>query len=142
MDERLEQWSDRYIAQWNESDPETRRVLIKELWTPDGVQVLVNPPQEIRDAARNLAFPIPPLEVRGHDALNGRISRAYDMFVAPGEHVFKAAGEATYLLPNVLALRWSMASVDTGEAVGGGLDVITLDDEGRIRTDHQFIGGS
>ncbi|WP_344269994.1 hypothetical protein [Actinomadura napierensis] len=144
MNERLEhdQWADRYIAQWNEPDPETRQTLVQELWATDGIQVLVDPPQEIREAARNLAFPIPPLEVRGHDALNARVSRAYDMFVAPGEHTFKAAEKATVLMPNVLAFRWSMVSVSTGEAVGGGLDVITLDGEGRIRTDHQFIGAN
>ncbi|MFB4303492.1 hypothetical protein [Actinomadura sp. NTSP31] len=142
MNEQLEpnEWADRYIAQWTEPDPGTRRALIRELWAPDGVQVLVNPPQEIREAAGNLAFPIPPLEVRGHDALNARVSRAYDMFIAPGERTFKAAEKATVLMPNVLAVRWSTVSVSTGEAVGGGLDVIALDDEGRIRTDHQFIG--
>lgn len=136
----LKQWSDRYLAQWNEPDPATRQALIRELWAPDGIQVLVDPPQEIREAAAGLAFPIPPLEVRGHDGLNARVSRAYDMFVAPGEHAFEVAEEATVLLPNVLAVRWSMVAVATRQVVGGGLDVITLDDDGRIRTDHQYIG--
>jgi hypothetical protein len=136
----LKRWSDRYVAQWNEPDPATRLALIRELWAPDGVQVLVDPPQEIRDAAANLAFPIPPLEVRGHDGLNARVSRAYDMFVAPGEHAFEAAGEPAVLLPGVLTVRWSMVAVGTRQVVGGGLDVITLDGDGRIRTDHQYIG--
>jgi hypothetical protein len=100
----------------------------------------VDPPQEIRDAAANLAFPIPPLEVRGHDGLNARVSRAYDMFVAPGEHAFEAAGEPAVLLPGVLTVRWSMVAVGARQVVGGGLDVITLDGDGRIRTDHQYIG--
>lgn len=50
------------------------------------------------------------------------------------------------LLPNVLGIRWSlvsmvsMVSTRTGPFVGGGLDILGLDSDGRIRTDHQFIG--
>ncbi|TYB54722.1 hypothetical protein FXF51_46595 [Nonomuraea sp. PA05] len=120
-------WADRYVAQWNESDPDRRSALIRTLWAADGTQVLVNPPQEIHDAAVALAFPVPPLEARGHDALNARVARAYETFV---------------LLPNVLGVRWSMVSTSTGQAVGGGLDILALDGDGRLRTDHQFIGVS
>ncbi|MEV0824701.1 hypothetical protein [Nonomuraea rubra] len=136
----VEPWADQYIAQWNESDPDRRAALIRDLWAADGSQVLVDPPQEIRDAATALAFPVPPLEVRGHEALNARVSRAYEMFVASGEHVFEAAEEAVLLSPNVLGIRWSMVSTSTGEAVGGGLDILALDGDGRVRADHQFIG--
>ncbi|MBE1589590.1 hypothetical protein ACFPOI_09440 [Nonomuraea angiospora] len=138
----IKQWADRYVAQWNEPDPAARAALIREVWALDGVQVLVDPPQEIREAAAGLAFPVPPLEVRGHDALNARVTRAYEMFVASGEHVFECAEEAALLLPNVLGIRWSMVSTSTGQAVGGGLDILALDSEGRIRTDHQFIGAN
>ncbi|MFC5826517.1 hypothetical protein [Nonomuraea insulae] len=136
----VKQWADRYVAQWNEPDPARRSALIRELWAPDGIQVLVDPPQAIRDAAAALAIPAPPLEVRGYDALNARVSRAYEMFVASGEHVFEAAEEALLLLPNVLGIRWSMVSTSTGETVGGGLDILSLDGDGRLHTDHQFIG--
>lgn len=136
----ITRWAEKYVAQWNEPDPAVRAGLIRDLWATDGVQVLVDPPEEIREAARALAFPVPPLEVRGHDALTARVARAYEMFVAAGEHTFEAAEAAALLLANVVAVRWSMVSSRTGEAVGGGLDVLTLDDEGRIRTDHQFIG--
>ncbi|KAB8196764.1 hypothetical protein FH608_008690 [Nonomuraea phyllanthi] len=138
----VKRWADRYVAQWNEPDPAARTALVRELWAPDGVQVLVDPPQAIREAAADLAFPAPPLEVRGHDALDARVARAYEMFVAPGEHVFEAAGEASLLLQNVVAIRWSMVSTRTREAVGGGLDILALDGDGRVRTDHQFIGVS
>jgi hypothetical protein len=135
----VKRWGDRYVAQWNEPDPATRNALIRELWAPDGIQVLVDPPQTIRDAASALAFPVPPLEVRGYGALNARVSRAYEMFVAPGGHVFEAAKEPLLLLSNVLSIRWSMVSTRTGEALGGGLDILALGDDGRICTDHQFI---
>ncbi|MFD0687167.1 hypothetical protein [Actinomadura fibrosa] len=132
--------ADRYVAQWNESDPGVRGALIRELWARDGVQVLVDPPEQIREAAAGLAFPVPPLEVRGHDALDARVGRAYDMFVAAGEHVFAAVGEPVVLLPNVVAVRWTMVPASGGEPAGaGGLDVLALDGDGRIRTDHQFI---
>ncbi|AQZ69074.1 hypothetical protein BKM31_53215 [[Actinomadura] parvosata subsp. kistnae] len=138
----VKQWADRYVAQWNEPDPATRGALVRDLWASDAVHVLIDPPEAIRDAAAAIAFPAPPLEVRGHDALEARVRRAYEMFVAPGEHVFEAAGEAVLLLPRVVGVRWSMVSTRTGEAVGGGLDVLALDEDDRIRTDHQFIGGS
>ncbi|MEV0659774.1 hypothetical protein ACIBI3_04185 [Actinomadura luteofluorescens] len=134
----VKQLADRYLAQWNEPDPEARRALIREVWAPDAVHVLVDPPQEIRDAAAALAVPAPPLEVHGHGALEARVARAYEMFVASGEHVFTAE-EATVLLPNVIAVRWSMVTTGGREAVGGGLDVLSLDPSGRIRTDRQFI---
>lgn len=138
----IKQWADRYVAQWNEPDPAARAKLIRELWASDGLQVLVDPPQEVREAAGRLAFSVPPLEVRGHDALNARVTRAYEMFVASGEHVFEAAEEALPLLSGVLSIRWSMVSTRTGQVVGGGLDILALDSDGRILTDHQFIGVS
>ncbi len=136
----IKQWRDRYVAQWNEPDPVARAALIRELWAPDGVQVLVDPPREIREAAAGLAFPVPSLEVRGHVALNARVTRAYEMFVASGEHAFEAAEGASALLPSVLSIPWSMVSARTGQVVGGGLDILALDSDGRIRTDHQYIG--
>ncbi|MFI0486523.1 hypothetical protein [Actinomadura sp. 9N215] len=133
---------DGFVAQWNEPDPAARSALVRRLWAPDGVHVLVDPPQEMREAAASLAFPVPPLEVRGHDALDARVTRAYDMFIASGDHVFEAAGDPSVLSPDVVALRWTMLSTRTRETVGGGLDVLSLDGEGRIRTDHQFIDAS
>jgi hypothetical protein len=36
----------RYVALWNEPDPDTRRATIRELWSSDGSHVLVNPPEK------------------------------------------------------------------------------------------------
>ncbi|SNR41622.1 hypothetical protein [Actinomadura mexicana] len=136
----VKQVADRYLAQWNEPDPAARSTLIREMWAPDATHVLVNPPEAVRDAAAALGVPAPPLEVHGHRALDARVARAYEMFVAPGEHVFEIAEEPVVLLPHVIAVRWAMVTADGGEAVGGGLDVLYLDGDGRIRTDHQFVG--
>lgn len=128
------------MSQWNESDPEIRRKLIHEIWAPEGAQTLVDPPVEIREAAANLNFAVPALEVRGHDAMEARVSRAYEMFVAPGEYIFEV-GAATGLPAGLIGLPWSMVSRADGSVAGGGYEVIGLDSDGRITFDHQFIEG-
>ncbi|WP_067900543.1 hypothetical protein [Nocardia vaccinii] len=139
-DIELKQLADRYLAQWNEPDPRTRRQLIRELWAADGVQVLVNPPEQIRDSAANLAIAAPPLEVRGYDAMDQRVSRAYEMFVEPGQCVFELAGEAAMQAGAAVTLTWVWRSRTDGSVAGSGFDVLTVDEAGRIRTDHQFVG--
>ncbi|MGV9822295.1 hypothetical protein [Nocardia xishanensis] len=139
-DKEPARFAERYIALWNEPDPTLRRDLIDELWAVDGAQVLVDPPEAIRDAATDLAFPIPPLEVRGAEALERRVSRAYEMFVAPGEHLFETHGPATRLTANLIGFGWAMVTRADGAVVGGGYEVIALDGEGRIRLDQQYIG--
>ena len=134
-----QEFADRYVALWNEPDPATRRRMIRELWAPGGAQVLVDPPVEMRDAADRLAFPHPTLEVRGYDAIEARVSRAYEMFIAPGEYVFEFGGDASRLLGNVVSLNWSMVSRADREKAGGGLNVVALGDDGRIRLDYLFV---
>ena len=136
----LDELVDRYVALWNEPDPDIRRRLISELWAPDGAQVLVDPPEAIRNAADRLKFSIPPLEVHGYDALEAGVTRAHEMFIAPGEYVFKRGGNASRPLGNVISFTWTMASRADGETAGGGLDVLAIGTDGRIRTDYQFIG--
>ncbi|MEV0294632.1 hypothetical protein [Nocardia sp. NPDC050710] len=137
-DKQLTDLADRYLAMWNESDAEIRRTMIHDLWAADGAQILVDPPQAMREAVAELAFPLPPLEVRGHDLLERRATRAYEMFVAPG-HVFVPRGPATQLSVRLVGFGWAMAQAD-GTVVGGGYDILALDDDGRIRLDHQHIG--
>jgi hypothetical protein len=129
--------ADRYVALWNEPDPDRRRIMVRELWRADAVQVL-DPPEEIRERAAELGFPQAALEARGHAALEVRIARAYESFVAPGEFVFRRRGEAARV-GDVLTLCWDMAPVGGGEPAGGGREFLALDAEGRIRSDHQFI---
>ena len=42
--------AERYVALWNEPDPDRRRRMIAELWTADGLHIL-QPPEEIREVA-------------------------------------------------------------------------------------------
>ncbi|MEU6583634.1 hypothetical protein [Nocardia sp. NPDC046763] len=50
-----------------------------------------------------------------------------------------APAKATVLLKQVIVFTWSMVTTD-GTVVGGGTDILALDEDGRIRTDHQHIG--
>jgi hypothetical protein len=64
----------------------------------------------MRDAATELAFPVPRLEVRGHDEIDRRVTRAYELFIEPGEYTFKATGDgdAVLLAPALVGLAWEM----------------------------------
>lgn len=130
--------ADRYLALWNESDAGLRRKALEELWSDGGLHVL-QPPQDMREQAEGLGFTEVKLEARGHDALEYRVTRAYEEFVAPGEYVFRARGEAERLR-DVVKLSWEMAPAAGGEALGGGTEFLVLGEDGRIVTDYQFIG--
>ena len=126
--------ADRYVAIWNEPDPELRRAAVKALWSAGGVQVL-NPPQEVREAAETLAMS-PIFESRGHAELEARVKRAFEQFAAKYE--FRRSGEAARL-QDVLTFRWEAILRDSGEPDGAGRHVFLLDPDGRIRRDYLFV---
>ncbi|GLW98832.1 hypothetical protein [Microtetraspora sp. NBRC 16547] len=128
----------RYVAVWNEPDAELRRKAIAELWTEDGVQIL-QPPQEIRETAAALGL-TPILEARGHEALDVRVTRSYEEFIAPGEFFFRPRDNADRLA-DVVKFNWEMVPTGGGEPAGVGLEILVLGEDGRIRTDYQFIEG-
>jgi hypothetical protein len=142
-DQTLVDFTRRWFALWTEADPQARSRQVSDLWATNGAQVLVDPPQEVRDAATALAFPVPRLEVRGHDEIDRRVTQAYAMFVEPGVYTFQAAGgDAVLLAPALVGLGWDMVTVADGTVAGSGYDVIALDDDGRILLDHQHIASS
>jgi hypothetical protein len=126
-----------YVAMWNEPDPDARRRAIADLWTADGVHRL-DPPQAMREQAAAIGFSDPTLEIRGHDALYARVARSYEEFVAPGTYVFRPRDNAARI-GDVVKFNWEMVSTDGGEIAGVGLDVLVVDDDGRIRIDYQFV---
>src|SRR5262249_57597673 len=99
-----------------------------------------NPPREYREAATGLGFPSATLEARGHDELEVRVTRAYEQFVAPGEFIFKPRDNADRL-HNVVKFNWDMVPSGGGDVAGAGLEILVLDEDGRIETDYQFIEG-
>jgi hypothetical protein len=126
--------ADRYVAVWNEPDHDRRRAAVHALWSDDAIHTLV-PPQEMRDRAAELGVAVD-LEARGHDSLEERVARAHDEFVARGGYLFRPAGEAQRLR-DLVKLRWEMVQGD--EVAVAGLQILLLDDDGRIRRDYQFV---
>lgn len=127
----------RYVAVWHEPDAGRRRQAIRELWAADGAHIL-QPPREVREAAAGLGFPATTLQAHGHDALEARVTRAYEEFVAPGGYTFQPRDNAA-LLGDVVKFNWEMLPVGGGPAAAAGLEVLVLDADGRIKADHQFI---
>jgi hypothetical protein len=94
---------------------------------------------EIREAAAALGFDSTILEACGYGALEARVTRSYERFVAPGQYTFRPRDDAVRLR-NVVKFSWETVSTDGGEVVSGGLEVLVLDDDGRIKTDYIFPG--
>jgi hypothetical protein len=67
------QLADRYMALWNEPDPDRRGRMIAELWTEDGSQIL-QPPQQMREIAASPGSGWRPRSRRG-DARSSRRGR-------------------------------------------------------------------
>jgi hypothetical protein len=139
--ETLADFTRRWFALWTEADPHERSRQIADLWAPGAAQVLVDPPQAMRDAVTELAFPVPRLEVRGHEELDRRVTQAYVMFIEPGVYTFAATSDAdaVRLAPGLVGLAWDMVTIADGTIAGSGYDVLVLDDAGRIVLDHQHI---
>jgi hypothetical protein len=131
--------TERYLALWNEPDPERRRAIVRALWTEDGSQVL-QPPQELRDQAATLGFSNSVLEARGHAALEQRVAIAYERFVGPGDAAFRPRGTPVQL-GDAVKFEWEYAPLDGSAPLGGGTEFVLLTADGRIRTDYQFIDG-
>lgn len=127
----------RYVAVWLEPDAELRRKAIGDLWAEDGAHVL-QPPEEIRQAAAGLGFRSVSLEARGHDGIEVRVTRAYQDFVAPGEFTFRARDNADRL-GDIVKFNWEMVPVGGGAAASVGLEILVLGEDDRIQTDYQFI---
>ncbi|MGY0464570.1 hypothetical protein ACW14Y_30620 [Kitasatospora sp. cg17-2] len=130
--------ADRYVALWNEPAPERRRRAIEELWAAGGVHLL-QPPEDMRERAAELGFADTVLEARGHDALERRVARAHEEFVANGDYVFRQQGEAIRV-GDAVKLSWVMVRPGEDEVLGGGVEVLVLDEDDRIATDYQFPG--
>ncbi|GAB2572121.1 hypothetical protein [Kribbella endophytica] len=126
----------RYVAVWGEPDPRRRRAAIQDLWA-EGGRHLLHPPEEVRAAAAGLGFATSELAARGREAIELRVARSHDEFVADGKYIFRAVGDAARL-EDVVKFRWEMESVADGEVVGGGLEILLLDADDRIVADYQF----
>ncbi|MGW2744584.1 hypothetical protein [Streptomyces sp. NPDC001450] len=138
-DTDIRRLTEKYVAVWNEPDAERRRTAIRDLWSDDAVHVL-QPPKALVQAAEGLGFDRLVLEARGHEALELRVARAHEEFVAPGAFVFRSRDDADRL-HDVVKFHWEMTPRDGGEVAGVGLEILVLGPDGRIVGDYQFIEG-
>jgi len=113
------EFADRYVALWNETDPELRRKAVEELWAPDG--------RYFNAIA----------EHRGHEAITAQVGYAHDAYAAGG-FVFRSSHNATGH-HNTLRFNWVMVSAATGALEAIGFDFVLLDEEGRVTADYQYI---
>lgn len=116
----LNELADRYVELWNEPDPELRFKTIAELFAEDGTHV-----DEYVD-------------VKGHQAIAGIVSIAHKRFVTEGGNYFRSRGNADGFR-NVVRFNWEMVSVKSALVLAAGFDFLTLNDDGRIRVDYQFM---
>ena len=132
-----EQLADRYLALWNEPDPERRRRMIAELWTEDGSQIL-QPPQEMREIAASAGLGMAAtLEAQGHAELEARAATSYEQWVGSARLSFRRRDDV-YRLQEVVKFHWEAVSPD-GEVTVVGLVFLVLGTDGRIRRDYVFI---
>ena len=129
--------ADRYVMLWNEPDPERRRLLVAELWTEDGAQIL-QPPEEMREiAARPGIGMSATLEAHGHAALEARVTSAYDEWVDRQGIRFGRRDDVDRV-GDVVKFHWEAIDADD-QVTGVGLTFLVVDASGRIRRDYQFI---
>ncbi|MFI9569610.1 hypothetical protein [Streptomyces rishiriensis] len=67
------------------------------------------------------------------------MARSYEQFVEKQGFAFRARPDAIRL-NGVVRIGWEAVSTATGDVVGGGSDILVLDDDGRIKTDYMFRG--
>jgi hypothetical protein len=107
---------DRYLACWNETDPDARRALIAQHWTADPTYV------------------DPMVEVSGRDQLDATIAAVQAQF--PG-FVFTAvdSGDAHH---DIARFTWGLGPAGA-EPLVVGFDVVVLDADGRIENVLGFL---
>jgi hypothetical protein len=107
----------RYIEAWNTADPDERAKAVAAAWTEDG------------------SYTDPLAEVTGHDGIAAVIAGAQERF--PG-FAFRLAG-AVDGHHTTARFGWELVSAADGSAPVAGFDVVTLAEDGRIRTVSGFL---
>ena len=134
---RAGELADRYIALWNEPDPDRRGRMIAALWTEDGSHIL-QPPEEIREVAARPGIGMTAvLEARGYAEIEARAASAYEEWVGSQELSFRRRADADRL-HDVVKFHWEAIAKD-GETFAVGLSFLVLAEDGRVRRDYTFV---
>lgn len=110
----------RYVAVWNEPDASARRTAIAVIWSEDA-----------RACTGGADY-------AGLTAIEGRVTKAHEEFVAQKGFLFRAIGTADAHHDGV-RLRWEMIPAGGGDVVSAGTQFLLLNADGRVRYDYQFI---
>lgn len=112
----MQEMIDRYIASWNESDPERRRALVDHVW------------------AAGATYTDPMVQLAGRDQIDQAIAAVQDQF--PGMR-FSLAGpvDANH---NQARFTWHLGPAG-GEPVVIGFDVAVSDGNGQLSSVHGFL---
>jgi hypothetical protein len=131
--------ADRYVALWNEADPERRRTLIAGLWSEQGEHIL-QPPEEARRIAAGPGIGGSAIiEGRGHAEIEARATSAYEQWVATEGWSFRHRDDADRV-HDVVKFHWEAVAED-GEVTGSGLNLLVVAADGRIERDYTFVDG-
>jgi len=109
----------RFIAVWNESDPQARKRQIAELWAEDGSHYS------------------PSMEAHGYEALERRIIGSWDKWVHGAGHSFRACADADGHHGGI-KFHWEMITPG-GEVSSLGFEFLLLGPDGRIAKDYMFV---
>jgi hypothetical protein len=118
----LDDLAARYVAVWNEPDPQARRAAIAELFAPD------------------VAHYTSSNEVHGRGQMEERVAGSHEQWVKPGTHVFRSVAGADGH-HSAARFNWEMVETASGKVSSVGFDFVTLTEDGLIHTDYQFIDG-
>jgi hypothetical protein len=112
--------AERYVAMWNEPDPDRRRAAVRAIWTEDGA---------------NLTAAI---EARGYGQLDARAESAHQRWIVNEQCRFRLTGTPKSHHGLVLFI-WEMFATEGGAVISTGTDVFVLADDGRVKTAYTFV---
>jgi SnoaL-like protein len=113
----MQQIVERYIAAWNETDPERRRGLVDTLWAEDG------------------SYTDPLADARGRAEIDGLIGAVQQQFP---DLVF-ALGGPVDAHHNQARFTWHLGPAAASEPIVIGFDVAVLNEAGQINAVHGFL---
>ncbi len=116
---QLNQFLDRYVSMWHESDASAREALVRSLWAVD---------------AENFTNKF---AVRGIDAILQRVARANQDWVVAKKCMFRSAGNTDFH-NFMVKFFWEMLPISGGPLEARGLDIFVLNKKGLIQALYQF----
>jgi hypothetical protein len=115
----VNQFADRYVSLWNESDPEKRRQQIANLWVDEGEHYVESG------------------KFVGLEALERRVIEAHNEFVRKAGNRFRAVPGARRE-GDVVTFYWEMLPANEDKVLGKGLEFMIVTERGQIIQDYQF----